>query len=76
MGNGLVSSVLDSQSLGAGFNARTEVYILVYITVSFLTSVNRVILTVLYIGCDFDPTGCASGYKHTCTQVIHDNVSL
>ena len=41
LGNGLVLSVLDSQSLGAGFNARMEVYLSF---LSFLTCVNRVIL--------------------------------
>ena len=40
LGSGLVLNVLDSQSLGTRFDAQTEVYL------SFLTCVNRVIITI------------------------------
>ena len=40
LGNGLVFNVLDSQSLGARFDAKTEVYL------SFFTCVIRVLLTI------------------------------
>ena len=43
LGNGLVPSVLDSQSLGAGFDTRTEVC---FSFLSFFTCVTRVILTI------------------------------
>ena len=43
LGNGLVPSVLDSQSLGAGFDAQTEVY---QSFLSFFTCVSRVTLTI------------------------------
>ena len=46
LGSGLVLSVLDYQSLGAGFDARMEVYLSF---LSFFTCVSRVILTIAYI---------------------------